>query len=175
MDALYDRVRRNAPRGKRPLPLSVVLGAAVLALLLIAAAIVHPMLQYRRYMAFISSLSEDTVYAAAHDCLRCDRPNQSPVRLTMDNAYAVYNKLLATGNGSEGGNVPESDGALLSYGNGATLELWPKTFSGGGRRDGLMVRYTGVDGNTFVYATNRTSFTYFTAVLTPSQNRLWED
>ena len=175
MSDLYIKIHHDEQREKRHLPIPVIVAIALAALALIALLILRPTMSYRRYVAFLESLSADTTYAYANDSLRCERADQPPLRLTGENAYAVYNKLVAAGQGSFGGEAPEGGGVLLDYGNGATLELWPKTFSGSGRRDGLMVRYTDAEGKTTVVSTNRTAYSYFSVLFSPSHNPLWDE
>ena len=173
MGDLYEKIRKEpGEKGRPSLPLLII--GAVLLLSLMGLIIVRPIYEHRKFMGFLGSLSESTVSAAAEDSLRCEREGQPPLRLTLENTYAVYNKLLATGRGTRSRDIPQESGVLLDYGNGATLELWPRTFTGKGRTEGVFVRYTDPAGGVYAYYTNRTSYSNLLSVLTARDNPPWD-
>ena len=174
MGDLYEKVRKEPAGKRRKLSLPLLITGAVLVLALMGLVIVRPIYEHRRFMGFLGALSESTVYAASHDSLRCEREGQPPLRITPENTYAVYNKILATGRGSRSRDIPQEPGILLDYGNGATLELWRRTFTGKGRTEGVFVRYTDPSGGVYAYHTNRASFSNMAGVLTQQDNPLWE-
>ncbi|MBO4854536.1 MAG: hypothetical protein J5482_05320 [Oscillospiraceae bacterium] len=176
MSDLYDKVRRK-PTEKRHVPSIplLVTGAVLTLALIVGLIIVRPLYRHREFMRFLSDLSESTVYATVHNSLRCERDGQPPLRITVENAYAIYNKIAASGEGDLRRDVPDEGGILLRYGNGAMLELWQYTYTSGGRREGVLIRYTNPTGGQYIYCTNRSFYSNMSAVLTPKDNPLWED
>ncbi|MBE6989482.1 MAG: hypothetical protein E7426_01885 [Ruminococcaceae bacterium] len=175
MSDMYEKVQKAGAHERRRPALWIIIVAAVAGLSVLAAIIIHPLYAHRRFMRYIGQLSEDTVYATEADCLRCELADGTALRLTVENAYAVYNKLMVSGRGTHSNDVPAEKGVLLDYGNGATLQLWPQTFTGKGRSEGVFVQYTDAAGESYSYRTNHVSYSNISAAISPQQNPPWEE
>lgn len=152
---MYARVQTNR-RSKRDIGLWVALAACVLVLLLCIAPMVWGCWYQLRFRAFVSELSDCTVYAYENDCLSLETGGQT-LLLDGEEGYNLYRRLCDAGPGRLGSVPQEAPAAVVDYGNGAAMELWSVKLvnSGTNREYGLFLCYTSPAGEQFAYDTDQ--------------------
>lgn len=171
---LYEQVKGGRkPKGNQLLWMIL---AVCLVLLGIAIALILWSCRYQlRYRAFVSDLSNSTVYASKNHCLRAESDGQT-VRLSTENAYKVYVEIVSAGPGRLGKAPGEEPAAVLDYGDGSRVEFWSVKLvnSSTDREYGLFLRYTSQEGKTYAYDTDRVSLEKMAQYLRLLSNEPWE-
>lgn len=154
MADLYDAVarhekERHAHGGTLWLPILV---AAVL-LLVAAYPIVTTVRAEHRYQYYTGALTESTVYAGEHASMTTtlDGASEPADEATVQQLYSL---LIGAGKGTERKTVPESEGLLVTFGDGSTLEAWYTDVQGAvSYSDCTAFRYTDPSGWQYCYET----------------------
>lgn len=174
---MYESVRA----GRRARPKAGLL-AAVLACVAVLAAgtslIVYSCWYQLRFRQFLSDLSNSTVYAYRNDGLQLTVEGRT-VRVEGDPVYAAFQAVADNEMGRMTGPPEREPDAVMTYGDGASLELWDVMLEGyetalpGGRQTGevrgVALRYTDPEGGTYCYDTDQIDFDYLIRKMTWSR------
>ena len=154
---MYDAVRKvKTPR--RDKRLWIAAAAAALIFAVAVAPMVWSAHYQRQYRLFSTDLADSSLYAQRHGCLVLERGGET-FPLKAGSGYDSFlARVVTTGSGRTGRAPDQPPAATISYGNGATLELWSVHLEGyvsTDREEGLFLRYTYPDGKTYGYDSER--------------------
>lgn len=152
---MYERIKAyRRPRGNGPLWLGLL--ACLLIIAVVIGLIAWAYWYQMRFRAFVRDLSDSTVYAYEHDCLRAEVDGQS-VQVSAEYAYAIYADISTAGPGRIDTAPDEAPAAVLDYGDGSRMEVWSVKLvnSSTDLEYGLFVRYTDREGGTYAYDTDQ--------------------
>ena len=143
MADLYEPVRRHTAQQKRPRDgrlLWIVLACAVFlgGMVIWIHWLIHAQ---HRYSEFLAQLNYSTIEAYETGSLLCE-DGSGPYAITGEHIYDVYRAMVAFGPGRERLFYPKGEGLILTYSDGAVLQLWQEA----GERP-LYVCYTASDGS----------------------------
>ena len=152
---MYERVQRpDKPKRDRKLPIAIAI--AVLLLMATMIPILYSAHYQRQYRLFQTSLADSTGYAIQHRSLTMERGGET-VSLDPDKGHNTFLIALGlTGAGRTGKAPARNPDVTLTYGNGASLELWGVELEGyvdTTAKYGLFLRYTYPGGKTYAYDT----------------------
>ncbi len=172
MSGMYENVvprNQRHPHSKRGWLVAIVVVAVV-----VLAACVYPvartLLHQYQYKQFLAALSSQTTQVYAKNNLRAEVDGTS-LRITQDNAYTIYNTMVALGAGSVAGQAPEDEpNATLYYGDQAVMQLWDVSTDDTSR---VYVSFDGPDRD-FSYIIGEKGLEYLMKPLSPDQNPAWE-
>lgn len=171
MSGMYDNVvprNQRTPHSKQGWLVAIVVLAVV-----VLAACVYPvartLLHQYQYKQFLSALSSQTTQVYTKNNLRADVDGSS-LRITPDNAFAIYNTMVALGAGSVAGQAPEEEpDATLYYADQAVMQLWDVSTDNTSR---VYVSFDGPDLD-FSYIIGEKGMEYLMKPLSPDQNPAW--
>lgn len=152
---MYEKVR-SAGIQKRDLRLFIVIAASVLLLLITSAPIAFSVNYQRQYRLFQESLADSTIYSRQNNSLSMKRDGNAFYLETDGGYHDLLLNLVIAGAGRVGEPPEEPAAVTVSFGNGASLELWGIELVGYVDTDakyGLFLRYTYPDGKTYSYDT----------------------
>lgn len=172
MSGMYENVvprHQRQPHSKRGWLVAIVVVAVV-----VLAACVYPvaraLLHQYQYKQFLSALSSQTTQVYTKGNLRAEMDGTS-LRISGDNAYAIYNTMVALGAGSVAGPTPQEEpNATLYYGNQAVMQLWDVSTDNTSR---VYVSFDSPDQD-FSYIIGEKGMEYLMKPLSPNQNPAWE-
>lgn len=155
MDGLYENIKKDRKTG-RDMPLTVII--AVFVVLAAAVLIVGGWyIGYgRRFMNFVSDLSNSTTYAYEHESLTASIDGRK-YQVSAENMYGIYSYISLNKSGRESGKIPEGEPVVLEYGDGAILRLWDQPEEKRANGHCLFLHYTGVDGKVYSYISYKTT------------------
>ena len=152
---MYEKVRSNG-RLKRDWRLFIAVAACVLVLVITSIPIVFSANYQRQYHLFQESLADSTIYSRQNESLTMER-NGEIISLETDGGYHdLLISLVIAGAGRVGKPPEEPATVTVSFGNGASLELWGVELVGyvdTKAKYGLFLRYTYPDGKIYAYDT----------------------
>ena len=143
------------PRTRRDYILFAAISLAVILLLFICTSIGWFLWQQSHFKAFVSTLSDSTVYAYENNALTAQKDGGT-VPLAGETGYQLYS-LLTNRPGKPRRQVPQEPPSLtLSYGDVASLELWSVQLEGDTQREtGVLWRFISPEGDRWIYDTDR--------------------
>lgn len=153
MKKLYDPIRRGKPP-RRSMNVLIALCAVLIAAG--GATIFWACRQNARYHDYIAELSESTAsarrlgnYSAAL--------NGEAVEVTADDLGSLLMNIVRAGGGRTGRAPQEAPLITVSYGDGATLEIWQVPLKNPAHdwSEGPYFRYTDSTGKTYGYDTDQ--------------------
>lgn len=173
--ALYDAVIKKRPK-QRSRPLWIVLLVICLVALLVMGVVISKF--QREHQSFIdcmSALSESTTNSFTSKLTKVKLTvDGQELELTEKNAYTIYSNLFNANYTDFRKDIPQEEGFLLEYANGAVLRLWAYTpESGNGRSVGLFVCFTTAEGEQYSYYTDRSPYSRLVDCLSPEKNQPW--
>ena len=141
-------------KNRRDYVLFAAISLAVAMVVFICASVGWFMWQQSHFQAFVSALSDSTVYAYENNTLTAQE-NGTAVSLDREAGYQLY-ILLSDQQGKPRRQVPQEPSMLtLSYGDGGKLELWPVQLQGDTQREtGILWRFTSSEGTVWIYDTD---------------------
>lgn len=145
----------NTPKARRDYVLLCAIALAVAVVVFICGSVGWFLWQKTQFQAFISALSDSTVYAYRQDSLTA-RAEEGTTGLEGETGYQLYT-LLSGRQPKPRRQVPQASPMLtLDYGDGATLEFWPVELDGDTQRQtGILWRFTAPEGKIWIYDTDR--------------------
>lgn len=157
MSGLYDPVHSAPPRKKKSTRLWVCLVLSVLLLVTVIIPITWGAWYRRQFYCFVSDLSESTIYAYRHVCLKTTWQGEPKV-VSNTGIYGPYRILSAAGTGKPTSSLPDyPPDVLLDYGDGSSLSFWTTDVDATqdlARTEGLLVHYVNQLGEPFTYRTD---------------------
>ena len=152
---MYERVRvchRSRPR-ESLLAGGVLLCAVIFAV--VAAMAVYSCWYQLRFRQFLSDLSGSTVYAYQNDSLQMEADGRT-VRVEGDPVYTLYQAVAEDGPGRLVEPPAWMPDAVLTYGDGSSLELWGVELEGyqTNVKEGVLLRYVDPAGTVYCYDTD---------------------
>ncbi|MBR3950150.1 MAG: hypothetical protein IKJ84_05685 [Oscillospiraceae bacterium] len=165
MASLWKKIDKSA------LKLALLCAALLLPIvLLVGSGMYH---QYR-YRTFLYALSDATVYCSQNDSLCARQEEAQPLRVTEENAYALY-FLFTKKQAKPRYTAPEGSPQLvLDYGSGAVMECWRCKMEESARRSyGIFFRFTSPEGKVWMFDTDDLSLSTLQQRLLPEENAPW--
>lgn len=149
MDGLYENLKKDA-KTERDMSMTVIVAGLLLLAVVVGTAAFWYMGHNRRFMVFVSNLSNSTAYAYENESLTAEVDGRL-YKISPDNMYGIYSYIALNKSGKESRNIPEGEPVVLAYGDGSVLQLWnqPDDQRAGGYS--LFLHYTDVDGKTYSY------------------------
>ncbi len=149
MDGFYGKIKEN-PRTFYDIPLITIITSLLLVSITLFLSVIYLMGCNRRFLAFISDLSNSTTYAYEHESLIADVDNRL-YKISDKNMYGIFAYIAFSKSGRESGKLPEGNPVILDYGDGSVLKLWdlPDDQSVSGHI--LFLSYTDPEGKDFSY------------------------
>lgn len=150
MSDLYEKIRRN---NKPPCDITFI---SILASLFVITAfliisVIYLMGCNRRFLAFVSNLSNSTVYANEHESLIAEI-NGKTYKISEKNMYGIYAYIALSKSGRESWKLPEGmPSVMLDYGDGAVLKLWDLPDDQSVTGNILFIYFTDSNGGKFSY------------------------
>ncbi len=180
-DEMYAKLQQpKPPRSDRPLWISLIL------VTVISAAILLPMIYMMWYTFhwrdFLSAISSSTTYSYRYHTGLQGTVEDELTTVTDQHMYQLY-ELLTEHMSKLHHKAPEEDPLIfLTYGDGATLEIWEITleadpagsagYQGSLKQEyGVFWRFTTSDGEVWMYDTDLQSYRNVWILTAPSQNR----
>lgn len=153
---MYEKVRSDG-KLRRDWRLFAAIGACMLILVITALPIAFSANYQHQYRLFQQSLADSTIYARHNNSLTMELDGEI-ISLKTDGGYhALLLELVIAGAGRVGKPPNEPAEVTVSFGNGASLELWGVELEGYVDQNsgyGLFLRYTYPDGKTYAYDTH---------------------
>lgn len=177
MADLYTNVTKVKPnRSGKSLKIALVL--AILLLVVSAGLILWGVRYHRVYQGYVSELSTSTTYAYSHHSLHGQVAGaKTPVWVSGENVYKLYNYIVLSGSGREKSTLPEGDPAIsLDYGDGSSLTIWEVPAEGYGvsKENSLFLSFQRDNGYRYAYTTNKMSLSTLTVnFLSLEENVPW--
>lgn len=171
MSGMYENV---VPRNQRQSHsrrgwLVAIVVVAVVVLVACVYPVARTLFHQYQYKQYLAALSSQTTQVYANNNLRAEVDGVS-LRITPDNAYTVYNTMVALGTGAVAGKAPEETPvATLYYGDQAVMQLWDVSSDGTSR---VYVSFDGPDLD-FSYIVGEKGMEYLMKPLSPDQNLAW--
>lgn len=152
---MYEKVRSDG-KLKRDWRLFIAVTACALVLVITSIPIVFSANYQRQYHLFQESLADSTIYSRQNESLTMER-NGEIISLETDGGYHDLLISIVIAGAGRVGKPPEEPAAVtVSFGNGASLELWGVELVGyvdTKAKYGLFLRYTYPDGKIYAYDT----------------------
>ena len=155
MADLYDNIRKDAKTG-RDMPLTIIVTTLIVGAVVLLVVGGWYIGYGRRFMKFVSNLSNSTTYAYENESLTAGIDGRQ-YRVSADNMYGIYSYITFNRTGRESSEIPEGEPVVLEYGDGSVLMLWdqPEEKTAGGHC--LFLHYTDVDGKVYSYISYKTT------------------
>lgn len=149
MEGFYGRIKEN-PKTSYDIPLITIITSLLLVSTTLFLSVIYLMGCNRRFLAFISDLSNSTTYAYEHESLIADIDNRI-YRVSDKNMYGIFAYIAYSKSGRETRKLPDGNPIILDYGDGSVLKLWdlPDDQSVSGHI--LFLSYTDSEGEEFSY------------------------
>lgn len=149
MNDFYEKIRKD----NKP-PCDITFISIVTSLIVITAfmfiSVIYLMGCNRRFLAFISNLSNSTTYAYEHESLMAEI-NGKTYKISGKNMYGIFAYIAFSKSGRESGKLPEGTPVVLEYGDGAVLKLWDLPDNQSVTGHILFIYYTNPNGYNFSY------------------------
>ena len=152
---MYEQIQRSQRRGgNRKLWISLVVWVALASVL--AGLIVFGFRYRANFREFLGDLSDSTQYAMEHKRLYLTVEGETFLVLPK-NYKKFYNTVAIAGSGRPAAAPDREADIKLDFGDGSTLELWEAKVKNArnNRGIGMVVQYTGREGATYTYDTDR--------------------
>lgn len=145
---MYESVNRKKPKNSI-LPLVLWLMPVVLVTAIVVGLFVWAWKYQADYRDFVADFSNSTYHAYNHNSLLIEKDGKT-YSILKENIYPIYAGITARGSGRVGKPPKEAPDAILTYGDGAVLQLWAvqlKDTSG----DGLFISFVDPEGERYSY------------------------
>lgn len=149
MEGLYENLKKDT-KTERDVSMTVIVAVLLLLAVVLGTAAFWYLGHNRRFMVFVSNLSNSTAYAYENESLTAEIDGRL-YTISPDNMYGIYSYIALNKAGKESRNIPEGEPVVLAYGDGSVLQLWNQLDD---RRAGgysLFLQYTDTDGKTYSY------------------------
>ncbi len=154
MNGLYDSITKKNTKPPFDIPLTAIITLLPLSALAMLISVIFLMNCNRRFLAFVSDLSNSTTYAYQHESLTAMADGCS-YKISGKNMYGIYTYIAMGKSGRESKKTPDGEPVVLSYGDGSTLKLWDLPDPQEENRHNLFIHYTDKEGNVFSYINYR--------------------
>lgn len=149
MSELYEKVRRNNKPSCDITFISILTSLFVITAFLLIS-VVYLMGCNRRFLTFVSNLSNSTTYANEHESLIAEI-NGKTYKISEKNMYGIYAYIALSKSGRESMKLPEGIPVVLDYGDGAVLKLWDLPDDQSVTGHILFINFTDSNGGNFSY------------------------
>ena len=166
---MYKNVLKNRKTSKKE---DIKLTLIILAAVIVFIAVLVPIIRFTglsgRYAKYKEYLNDSFLYAQRHDSLTAVKDGDQ-LYISPGSAERLHKTIIfkvGMGKLRNDGPVPEQDEYTeLSFGDGTKLAVYPVTVKTAYRepREGIMFAYTGKDGYTYIYDSDRISYVDFKA------------
>lgn len=123
MNGFYDSITKKNTKPPFDIPLTAIITLLPLSALAMLISVIFLMNCNRRFLAFVSDLSNSTTYAYQHESLTAMADGCS-YKISGKNMYGIYAYIAMSKSGRESKTTPDGEPVVLSYGDGSTLKLW---------------------------------------------------
>ena len=146
---------KNSPRPRRDFILPGAIALALAVVIFFCGSTGWFLWQKTHYQAFVSTLSDSTVYAYQHNTLT-GRTAEGLSSLEGETSYQLYTLLSGRQPKPRRQAPQESPLLTLDYGDGSSLEFWPVELEDNTQRQtGILWRFTSPEGKVWIYDTDR--------------------
>ena len=149
MNDFYEKIRRDNKPSCDITFISIVTSLLVITAFLFIS-VIYLMGCNRRFLTFISNLSNSTTYAYEHESLTAEI-NGKTYKISDKNMYCIYAYKAFSKSGRESRKLPEGTPVVLDYGDGAVLKLWDLPDDQSITGHILFICYTNPSGYNFSY------------------------
>ena len=161
---MYKNVLKNRKTSKKEdIKLALIILAAVLVFIAVLVPIIRFVRLSGRYAEYKEYLNDSFLYAQRHDSLSAVKDGDE-IYISPGSAERIHKTIIfkvGMGKLRNDEAVPDSDRYTeLSFGDGTKLTVYPVTVKTAYReeREGIMFAYTGKDGYTYIYDSDKISY-----------------
>ena len=140
-----------------------LLRAVIIVVMILAILVMLPFISFMHYSylyhQYNRSLTSSFVYGENKNTMNVSSENEN-FRLGKANAQRLYSVITQTGMGKPAKDGTEETGMLITFGDGAALEIRPAVITDKGRTNdtGVWLSYTDPSGKTFAYDTDKLQY-----------------
>ena len=153
---MYEQIsqKRGKLAGNRKLVLLVC--ASVAILLFVTALFLGAYLYYGSFRGFVADFSAATSISFRKGSVQVTTQYET-FALNQENVYFLYNAIVNAGRGRLAEPPERTPDVVITYQFGGKLELWEVDFgeSAKGRKQGLFISFTNLEGEVYSYDTDR--------------------
>lgn len=152
---MYESVKRRNTNGSN-LPLLLWLIPCLLVMALAMGLFVWGWKYKTDYQNFLTDFSNSTHYAYIHNSLQVDKDGED-YDVLRENMYTIYAAITSRGSGRVRRPPKEAPEAVLTFGDGAYMELWTVEIKNAtnGATHGLLISYVNPEGERYSYDSDR--------------------
>ena len=161
---MYKNVSRERKTSKKEdIKLAIIILTAVLVFIAVLVPIIRFVRLSGRYAEYKEYLNDSFLYAQKHDSLSAVKDGDE-IYISPGSAERLHKTIVfnvGMGKLRDDGPIPKPDKYTeLSFGDGTKLTICPVTVKTayGETREGIMFAYTGKDGYTYIYDSDRISY-----------------
>ena len=161
---MYKNVSKDRKTSKKEdIKLALIILAAVLVFIAVLVPIIRFVSLSGRYAEYKEYLNDSFLYAQKHDSLAAVKDGDE-IYISPGSAERLHKTIVfkvGMGKLRNDEAVPDSDRYTeLSFGDGTKLTVYPVTVKTAYReeREGIMFAYTGKDGYTYIYDSDKISY-----------------
>ena len=161
---MYKNVLKDRKTSKKEdIKLALIILAAVLVFIAVLVPIIRFVRLSGRYAEYKEYLNDSFLYAQKHDSLSAVKDGDE-IYISPGSAERIHKTIVfnvGMGKLRKEGPVPEPDKYTeLSFGDGTKLTVYPVMVKTAYReeREGIMFAYTGKDGYTYIYDSDKISY-----------------
>lgn len=144
---------------KRDWPLqTIVIGVIIIAVIVLLPFFYFMRSSYR-YHHYVKEMTSSFVYGESKNTIGVSLDDEQ-LRVKKAGAQRLYSVITQTGMGKPAAEAPEAEGMVISFGDGALLDIRPAVITDKGRESdtGVYFCYTNTEGKTFAYDTDRLQY-----------------
>jgi len=153
---MYEKTKK--PTAQRKGAAYILLGILVCVALIgtVVATAVWGIFYINGFRTYTGQFSRSTVYAY-EKCTMVAKTQEETFRIRQDNVYPIYTAIINAGPGRMGTSPNREPELVLEFGDGAQMRLWMVELKNPirDRSSGLFITYTGPDGTTYSYDTDK--------------------
>lgn len=138
--------KKKTPGGN--LPLCLWLLPVVLVTAVVVGLFVWAWKYQADYRDFVADFSNSTYHAYHQNSLRIEKDGKT-YSIRQDNVYPIYAGITARGSGRVGKPPEKTPDAVLTYGDGAVMQLWEVALEKGNM--GLFISFVDPEGERYSY------------------------
>ena len=137
---------------------AILIGVIILAVIVILPLFYFMRSSYR-YHSYVKDLTTSFVYGESSNTITVASGDEI-IHVKKTSAQRLYSVITQTGMGKPAKDVPEEAGMLITFGDGAALEIRPAVITEKGRTNdtGIWFCYTDISGKTFAYDTDKLQY-----------------
>jgi len=153
---MYEKLiaKKQKIMGNRKLVIMVSISIAVL--LFVTGLFLGAYLYYTSFRGFVGDLSAATSISFRKGTVQVTMGDEE-FPLSQENVYFIYNAIVNAGRGRLAEPPERQPDAVITYQFGGKLELWEVDMGNntGGRKKGLFISFTNLEGKVYSYDTDR--------------------